>query len=238
VDAAMLSCHSEEHMRELLKIPGDLPDELKQADRIALDNAVLMLLGVHDADERNNLLRELYRVTSEYYRYQRTQDIQSMENRAGAGGRRFSAQDLAGSIWDSLPASERGPGLEEWLKGLAGTREAVEIPDGKAKANGADHLFDPSAVVFVHGNTRTEVSYRNVEQAALATMLAELEMRGQVQLPKETDVCKEWLGQLQERLSEARSRFQSLAGSRTGTAKLEEQTADLLMQWFIHGRPG
>jgi hypothetical protein len=77
-----------------------------------------------------------------------------------------------------------------------------------------------------------------VEQAALAAMLAELDIRGQVRLPKEGDVCKQWLAELQERLSDARARFQSLAGSRTGTAKLEEQTVDLLMQWFIHGRPG
>ena len=238
VDATMLSCHSEERMRELLKTPGDIPDELKRPDREGLDNAVLTLLGVDATQERNSLLRELYLVTSEYYRYQRTQDIQSMENRAGAGGRRFNAEDLAGSIWDSLPASERGPDLEEWLKGLGGTREAVEIPDGQAKANGADHLFDPSAVIFVHGNTRTEVSYRNVQQANLAALLADLEIRGQVELPEEADVCKEWLGKLEDRLAEARARFESLVGSRTGTPRLQEQTADLVMQWFIHGRPG
>ncbi len=239
VEEELMACHTPEHAKELASRPIVLSAELHQPDRLDLDDGVLQVLGVEAPQERRAILKELYEDVAKHFRQIRVVEIQKQEQRAGAGGRRFSAEDLAGSIWDSLPASERGAGLEEWLKGLAGgTGEAVEIPDGKAKANGADHLFDPSSVIFVHGNARTEVSYRNVEQAALAAMLAELEIRGQVRLPKEGDVCKQWVAKLQERLSDARARFQSWAGSRTGTAKLEEQTVDLLMQWFIHGRPG
>jgi hypothetical protein len=237
VDNAMLQCHSSEHMRELLTRPPELPQELKQADRRDLDDAVLELLGIEDVRERQSLLDELYEVTVQYYRYQRTQDIQAMENRAAAGGRRFTALDLAAGIWDSLPDSFKMPTIEDWLNTLTGPVEECEIPDGKAKAHGADHLFDPAAVVFASGKDRKEVNYRNVEQAELASMLANLEIRGKIKLPCDPKNCVYGIEKLQERLYSAHKAFEDIAGSRTGTARLQEQTTALLMQWFIHGRP-
>jgi hypothetical protein len=94
------------------------------------------------------MVEELYRVTTEYYRYQRTQDIQAMENRAGNKVRRFDAQDLAGSIWQSLSEGEQGPAVAEWIKLSYPKRETVEIPEGRPEVLGASDMFDPSGVVF------------------------------------------------------------------------------------------
>jgi hypothetical protein len=238
VDAAMLNCHDEAHMRELLTRPPELPQELQQPDRITLDDAVLELLGIENERERKSLREELYNVTVQYYRYQRTQDIQAMENRAAAGGgRRFTAQDLAAGIWDSLSEAEKSPPIEAWLKTLPDAVDICDIPDGKAKAHGADHLFDPTAVVFASGKDRKEVAYHNVEQAELVAILANLEIRGKVKLPHDPKNCAHWIEQLQKRLHSAHSTFENIAASRTGTARLQEQTTDMLMQWFIHGRP-
>jgi hypothetical protein len=116
VDAPMLQCHSEEAMREILRKPLELPRELCQEDRRELDDCVFELIGVTDKRQRQKLLDELYLETTKYYRYQRTQDIQAMENRSGKKGRRLGAQDLADSIWHSLSDAEKGPAVAEWIK--------------------------------------------------------------------------------------------------------------------------
>ena len=114
VEEALLQCHSEEAMREILLKEPELPTELRQEDRRELDDCVSSNSSASPISrQRKKMVDELYRVTTEYYRYQRTQDIQAMENRAGNNARRFDAQDLAASIWPSLPEDEQGPPVTE-----------------------------------------------------------------------------------------------------------------------------
>ena len=236
VDNAMLNCHSEEHMRQLLQQPFDLPDELRHDDRRLLDEAIFELLGVKTKKERDTLIDKLYHITTQYYRYQRTQDIQAMEDRAGVGRRRLGPLDLAASIWDSLVPTEKLPPLTEWLKTLPGNLETCHIPDGKAQALGADHMFDPTAVVFKTNQDHQQINYSTVEQAALIVKLADLDIRGKVNIPRDAPDCNLWLQQINDRITHAQTRFNSLSASRTGNTRLQEQVANLLLQWFIHGR--
>jgi hypothetical protein len=222
-------------LRGLLKKSLSLPKELQQKDRQELDDCVLELIGVADPQERRKLLDELYSQTVGYYRYLRTQDIQSMENRAG-GQRRLTAEDIAASIWDSLAEDDKGPPLADWLKMLTGNRQAVHIPDGKATALGKGHMFAPADVDFAQGKTIHHETYAHPVQAALVALLANLELRGQVELPTDERACAEWRKAIEKRLADARNRFDALAGSRTGTQTLRDAAAGLLMQWFLHGR--
>jgi hypothetical protein len=77
VEQEFLDCHTEEDLRELQKTPLGLPLELQRKDRRGLDLLVFELLGVASAKRREQLVDQLYRETSLYYRAQRTQDIQS-----------------------------------------------------------------------------------------------------------------------------------------------------------------
>jgi hypothetical protein len=235
VEEEFLDCHTSERLRGLLKKPLPLPKELQQADRQELDDSVLELIGVTNPQERRRLLEELYAQTVGYYRYLRTQDIQSMENRAG-GQRRLTAEDIAASIWDSLTDDDKGPPLSDWLKTLKADRRTVNIPDGKAKALGNGHMFSPAGVDFVQGKTIHQETYAHPAQAALVALLANLEIRGQIQVPADEAACAEWEEAIKRRLTDARNRFDDLAGSRTGTQTLREASAGLLLQWFLHGR--
>jgi hypothetical protein len=235
VEDDLLDCHTSERLRVLLKKPLALPKELQQADRRELDDCVLELIGVADPRERRRMLEELYEQTVGYYRYQRTQDIQSMENRAG-GQRRLTAEDIAASIWDSLADDDKGPPLADRFKTLTDRCQTVNIPDGKAKALGKGHMFSPAGVDFVQGKTVHHETYASPEQAALAAMLANLEIRGQIELPADEVACAEWHKAVAKRIAEARSKFEGLAGSRTGTERLREGIEGLLLQWFMHGR--
>jgi hypothetical protein len=236
VEDAMLQCHSEELMREILREPPELPRELQQPDRRELDHCVLELIGVTDAKERAKLLEELYAETTKYYRYQRTQDIQSMEDRAGNNGRRLGAHDLAESIWHSLSDEERGVNVPEWVASVFPRVAPVEIPEGTAQALGASDMFHPNAVIFKSGKDTQQLEYASPEQAALVAEIGRLGIQGEIRMPETADDCRKCLALLRERLTKARQLFAGLAASRTGTQSLQEQTAALLLHWHTQGK--
>jgi hypothetical protein len=223
-------------MREILAESPQLPNELQQSDRRELDGCVLELIGVTDTKKREKLLDELYLETTKYYRYQRTQDIQAMEDRAGNHGRRLGAQDLAESIWHSLAEDERGPVIPEWIKSTFRNTEPVEIPEGTPHAHGASDMFHPNAVAYRAGKDARQLDYASPEQAALVAELGRLGIHGQVNVPRTTGDCKNCLVQLEFRLAKAQASFAELAASRTGTQSLQEKTAALLLHWYTLGK--
>jgi len=230
-----MNCHTIEHVKQLAQRPVGLSDELSQPDRHALDDAVFEMIGVADPKERARVLDELYLETSRHYRQVRIVEVQKQVQRAG-GQRRLTAEDIVASIWDSLGDSDKGPPLAEWLKTLHGERQLVNIPDGKAKAMGKGHMFDPAGVDFTQGKTVHHETYANPAQAELVAALANLEIRGQIELPTDQAACDEWQKEIDKRLTGARNRFDALSGSRTGTQTLRDAAAGLLLQWFTHGR--
>lgn len=235
VEEALLNCHSVEIMREILKSSPELPKELRHQDRRDLDDCVFELIGVTDPKQREQLLNALYQETTNYYRYQRTQDIQAMENRSGAKPHRLGPQDLAESIWHALPPDQTSPPITEWIKALALPTETVQIPEGKPHALGASDMFHPNTVIFKGDKDTNQVDYANPDQATLAADLAAFGVRGTVEIPKSPSDCKRCLNDLRAHLAAAHDRFTEAAAKRTGTQSLQEKTATLLMLWFIHG---
>lgn len=80
------------------------------------------------------------------------------------------------------------------------------------------------------------MSYSSADQAALVAQLANLEVRGNVEVPKFALECIACSEQLRDRLRDAENRFAELAASRTGTQSLQEKTSALLTHWYLHGR--
>ena len=236
VEAPFMDCHTVEQVKALAQQPVGLCQELRQADRRALDDAVLEMIGVGDAQERNRILDELYLATAAHYRQIRVMEVQKQVQRAGGGLRRLTAGDIAAGIWDSLAPDEQGPALLEWLQSRKGGRQAVDIPDGKATALGANHMFCREGVDFAQGKTVHHEAYAGPEQAVLVAMLANLEVRGEVEVPAVEAACRQCRQDLVARLAAARARFEELAATRTGTDALRDETATLLMQWYVHGR--
>jgi hypothetical protein len=235
VEDALLECHSEEGMREILHKSPELPKELHQSDRRELDDCVLDLIGVSNRSTRQELLEELYLVTTEYYRYQRTQDIQSSEDRAGGKSRQLGPQDLAESIWASLGDEDKGPPILEWIVQSFPATVRINIPEGKAAAIGIGDMFNPTAVLF-GSHKPSQISYSSPEQAELVVELSKLGLNGEVNVPKAASHSQQCLQHIRSRLSQAEERFSDLAGSRTGSQSMREKVADLLFHWYTHGR--
>jgi hypothetical protein len=162
-------------------------------------------------------------------------EVQKQIQRAG-GRKRLTADEIAAGIWDSLADDEKCPPLGEWLKSLEAPTETVIIPDGKPEALGKDHLFAPGDVDFLQGTTVRHETYAHAGQAALVALLAGLEVRGRVEVPRAEDDCERWRGAVEAHLADARARFEALAEARTGPHALRDATVNLLVQWFLHGR--
>lgn len=235
VERDFMRCHTVERVKELAKRPIELADELKEPARRELDDAVLEMVGVSDPTEREAILDELYYETVAHFRQIRIVEVQKQVQRTG-GNRRLTAEDIAGSIWDSLTENEQGPPLVEWLKSFKARKQIVHISDGKANALGKGHLLTPAGVDFLQGKTVHYETYAHPEQAALVANLANLEIRGHVEVPSDVQECQKCLKDIESRLADARNRFETLADSRTGTQTLRDGATGLLVQWFIHGR--
>ncbi|MBN1396142.1 MAG: N-6 DNA methylase [Pirellulales bacterium] len=236
VEEEFMDCHTVEHLQLITKRPIGLSEELQQRDRQRLDNAVLEMIGVTESAERERLLDELYFETSRHYRQVRIVEVQKQVQRAGGAERRLTAEDLAASTWDSLEADEQGPPLMEWLAARGDSTQVVNISEGRAKAKGAKDMFAPADVVFTQGKTAHHETYAGPEQAALVALLANNEIRGDVDLPDDEIACRGWRKEIETRLAAARAGFEELAASRTGKDTLRGQIAALMMHWFIHGR--
>jgi hypothetical protein len=96
-------------------------------------------------------------------------------------------------------------------------------------------MFDARVVSFGKDRKiRLECASR--AHAELVARLANLGISGVTSLPSDEGGAERLLAALENRLTEARTRFEELASSRTGVEKLSDDVADLLMHWFVHGR--
>ncbi len=235
VGESLLKCHSVNAMRELLEHPLEMPRELEQPDRRALDDAVLEMIGATDPDEREALLDELYRGTAFYYRFQRTLEIQGARNRQASNGNGTSPRHIAESIWSLLDKAERGAGWIAWVRGEYRPLAEIDIPEGRPRLLGADDMFHPNTIVFQDARTSVQMDFAHPEQAALVAWLAGVGIRGPVALPKDAATCAACLAELRERQARMRERFAELARTRTGNDALQRKVTDLLLHWYMHG---
>jgi hypothetical protein len=115
VEQEFLECHTETRMRELQATHLQLPLELQRRDRRELDLLTFELLGVSEANRREDLVDRLYKETALYYRQQRIQDIQSTINRAKGRGESASQSELALDAWNHFDPEIQEP-LPTWVE--------------------------------------------------------------------------------------------------------------------------
>ena len=226
-------------MRLILPSRGTLSrlvhsNELRQADRRDLDDAVLELLGISSEKERHQLIDRLYEATARHFRDIRVVEIEKMQQRAKSDNRRFSVYDLAADIWDAAELAEITP-LAEWVSQRPESELAVSLPNAQPVVLRANPLFGDAAVGF--GKTKsTYVECESEEQAKLVYRLASLGVSGNLNVPKLAVACSRLLELVNARIDTARNRFQELADSRTGDEDMRQQLLSVLIRWFVLGR--
>jgi hypothetical protein len=235
VEQEFLDCHTDEDLRELQKTPLGLPLELQREDRRELDLLVFELLGVASAKRREQLVDQLYRETSLYYRAQRTQDIQSTINRSQGEGRgRVPVLNLALSAWEELDSDLQTP-LGAWLKERVEGAKIVSLPDGEVRLPEATNFFDATTVYFGKSPAISHVCATRTE-ADLIAAIARTGLRGPVSIPRTENDSQQLLEVLQVRMEQASTKFEELAQQYAGSDRLREQLTDVLRRWFVHGK--
>ncbi len=237
VEEALMDCHSYERALELANRPITLPRELTQADRRELDDAVLELIGITDPRDRTATIDWLYEETVNHFRDVRKTEIQKMQDRRGSGSTRFAIADYAADAWDALEWTDIVP-LAEWVAAEAtGACEVVSIPTARPVSRSAAIMFDNETVYF--GKVRSvHVICQCVAEAELIFRMAELGVSGEVSVPKTQTAAKSLLKALNVRHEKAAARLQELATSRSGDSAIQEQVFNLLVRWFVLGKPG
>lgn len=235
VEQQFLECHTEADLQELQKQPWQLPLELGKSDRKALDLLVFELLGVSDHNRREELVQQLYKETTLYYREQRIQDIRSNINKTqGTGsGKTVSPYDLASAAWEELENEWKRP-IAQWIEEETSDLKTVELPDGEITLPAAGDFFDSTTLFF--GKTpaiRVECGSR--AECELLAMIAGLGIRGRITVSSKEQECRRLIKAVNSRLSKGRELFEETARQYAGNEKLRSQMTDLLWQWLIHG---
>ncbi|MEX0701301.1 MAG: N-6 DNA methylase [Planctomycetales bacterium] len=204
----------------------NLTDEFDDPARLALDDAVLELLGVTDAQEREAVLARLYAEMIAMHRAIRDKELRAIENkkRAKRGGAP-SPESMAAEIWGSL-----GDGLlrrfpEDFLGAEIKNAESVELLDGKAR-------IVPRPLL---GKVELEMGEHVVElakepRAALALAAHQSGRRGPILVPRDPQACTAALLLFRAYRDQMHAEFTQRTEEKTGNEKLAAKAAAILEQ--------
>ena len=241
VEAEFMECHSAERIKKLARKPVQLPQELKLADRRALDLALFELLGVSSAAEREKLCDELYYETASHFRQVRIVEVQKQEQRASAEGREFRTDELATDLWDTLPATGKQP-LGRWIARHVAGGAAVNIPEGDPSLPDANDFLDANTVFFRQTRAGKVISeplaLPSRAHAEIVFLLARHGVRGTLLLPAHESAAQALREQIVQRLAAISATAKELAASRTADERKALDIARLLEFWLAHGKPG
>ncbi len=237
VEEQLMECHSPERAQALASGPLVLPEELRQSDRRELDDAVFELLGVTDASHRERLVDRLYLATAEHFRRIRVVEIQKMEQRAKSKNTRVTVAELASDVWEAAIFKDKEP-LERWISLWREPRVTFNIPaEGAPRLVAENSMFDRETVFFGTDRNAQRAVCSSRPQAELVARLAQLGFRGEIEAPDVAAQCSEVLSELNERLAEAEGEFETIASSRVPDEKTRDEILQLLIRWFLRGKP-
>jgi methylase of polypeptide subunit release factors len=241
VEVAFMECRSSERAKKLAENPIELPEELKQPDRRALDLAVFELLGVSNVSEREELLNQLYWETANHFRQIRIVQIQKEEQRAKSEGREFRTDELAADLWDSLPEEDKQP-LAAWLASQIADGLPVNIPESdNCSLPDANDFLDASSVFFhLPGATKKQaekISLPSRAHAELVHFAWQQKILGNVIVPKTEKAARELYAAATARLQALVTKASELARSRTSDERKAMDLSRLLVHWMINGKP-
>ncbi len=241
VEEAFVECRLPERAKKLAENPIELPEELKQPDRRALDLAVFELLGVSNVGEREKLVDELHWETANHFRQIRIVEIQKQEQRAKSEGREFRTDELAADLWDSLPGDDKQP-LAAWLASQIDDGLPVNIPesDGCSLPDANDFLDASSVFFHLPGAAKKEaqkISLPSRAHAELVHFAWQQKILGSVTMPKTERAARELYNGASARLKALVTKASELARSRTSDDRKAMDLSRLLVHWMINGKP-
>ncbi len=216
-------------------------DELEQADRVGLDDAVFEALGVNDPTERQQWREQVYDELERLYKRKRELEEIAMENRikTARAKRTASARTLAKEIWREMDKSafRRFP-YDFVLPGTAAKR--FRLPEGQvqvgrelftgAGALGAGYIMTGDDLIFAGSIVKAE--FIQAWQEAGNT--------GTVHVPEDDEMCQQVLDAYQQYREEIQEDILRWAKSRTADERLQMRVVSLLWRYigeYVQSQP-
>jgi hypothetical protein len=209
--------------------------ELDQADRQALDDAVLELLGVSDARERERLREALYDHLDEYFENVRAKEEEAIDNKRRAARQVTIGVDQIAA--DVLSEIERDHPLllRSYVDLYPGTSgDGVRIPAGGEPAVMSDLVT--CGVRFGEGRASQIVQTRNREQAQLVELIAHVGPRGRsLFVPSESELAFERITRLEGIRVSREGVVRELVEQRTSDPDLIERACSKILSALVAG---
>jgi hypothetical protein len=204
----------------------NLTDEFDDPARLALDDAVLALLGLTDIREREQVRSRLYAEMTTMHRAIRDKEVRANENkkRTKRGGGP-SPETMASEIWESLDASLVRRFPEEFYGAEIKNAETVDLPPGKPKLYASPLMGKAS--LQVDGHT---IELGDETRAQLALAAHESGRRGPVPIPRDPTACAEALRRYRQYAEQMRTEFAQRAAEKTASEKLAARVGAILEQ--------
>ena len=203
--------------------------DLAMADRQALDDAVLELIGVSDPLERTALRAELYAEITRMYRTIRSAEkkMQAFRSKAARKGR-ATPRSIAQEIWDLM---EETPVHRTPLDFVPeADTEEIELPEGRARVvsdlwNGYSLLVDGRNIVL-----------RHPLRAEFAKALRDCGLHGPVPIPIDPDIARQALREYDDYVAQTNATFADHAGEHTSEPEMQERVVSEL--WRLLRKAG
>ncbi|HET7577295.1 MAG TPA: hypothetical protein VFK19_12130 [Sphingomicrobium sp.] len=212
--------------------------ELDQADRRELDDAVLELLGIGKATERERLLDALYAHLRDYFESVRVREEEAIDNKRKAAQQGTLGVDQI--VADVLAEIERDhPNL---LRGYADLRPGTSGDGIRIPASGEPIIVDDlvtCGVRFAEGRKSSIVPTRTKEQAELVAAIAAVGPRGRsLFVPHESEAARELTARLRALAVARRSVSEDLILARTADPDLVERSRQRVLSQLVSGVAG
>jgi len=216
-----------------------LPEEFELADRQELDDAVLELMGIADAEERWQLRERIYAALKEMYGATREREQVAQRDRARAARRgRNTAAEMAEDIW--LAERDRVRLLEfpadfvrQWAKASVFDLPDGEVEVGEAMMTTGRHLR--AGTMRVGGRTGTEHDVGGIGRARFLAAAAECGYYGPLKVPteEEAEIAAQEFGRYRQDL---RRQFRQFAAQRTRDERKQRAIVEALLRMALRWR--
>ncbi|MBA2494647.1 MAG: hypothetical protein H0V31_08130 [Acidobacteria bacterium] len=192
--------------------------ELALADRQALDDAVLELLGIADEAERRELQTELYREITKLYRQIRVAEKKMQKFRSATARKgKQTAHSIADEIFGELvPQPEFFTPLE-FVPANAET-ETINLPLGKAKVVAKSLLHNDGVNIG-----ENFISLGSVERSNFVKSLADLALHGETNIPVKPEICEKALQKYVTESGKLNKLFYSEAATYVADENMQEK---------------
>jgi type I restriction-modification system DNA methylase subunit len=191
--------------------------DLAKQDRQELDDAVLELIGITDATERQTLRAELYSAVTTMYRSIRIAEKDMQKKRANSARQgRASAHSIAAEVWESIDPK---PQVKTPLNfARSQDNQLLDLPEGKAKILAANLL--ETAAVSIGGWAK---DMKDLARAKFVKAVSDEGIVGPVEIPNDPEVCKQGVEKYEKHCREVDERLASLAALHTADEKMQER---------------